>query len=47
MAGRRIGVASIVVALCVPLFVPGLRVNRMFPAHVNIFGPAGAALGAG
>ena len=47
MAGRRIGMASIVVALCVPLFVPGLRVNRMFPAHVNIFGSAGTALGAG
>jgi TgpA N-terminal domain/Transglutaminase-like superfamily/Domain of unknown function (DUF4129) len=46
-AGRRIGAASIVVALCVPLFVPGLRVNRMFPAHVNIFGPAGTALGPG
>ena len=46
-AGRRIGTASILVALCVPLFVPGLRVNHMFPAHVNIFGPAGAALGAG
>ncbi len=46
-AGRRIGAASILVALCVPLFVPGLRVNHMFPAHVDIFGPAGAALGAG
>ena len=47
MTGRRVGMASIVVALCVPLFVPGLRVNRMFPAHVNIFGPAGTALGTG
>ncbi len=46
-AGRRIGAASIVVALCVPLFVPGLRGNRMFPAHVNIFGPAASALGPG
>ena len=46
-AGRRIGTASIVVALCVPLFVPGLRVNRMFPAHVNIFGPAGSGGGTG
>ena len=46
-AGRRVGAASILVALCVPLFVPGLRVNHMFPAHVDIFGPAGAALGAG
>ena len=47
MAGRRVGAASIVVALCVPLFVPSLRVNRVFPAHVNIFGSAGTALGAG
>jgi len=47
VAGRRIGAVSIVVALAVPLFVPGLRVNHMFPAHVNIFGPAGAALGPG
>ena len=46
-AGRRIGVASIVVALCVPLFIPVLRVNRMFPAHVNVFGHAGAGLGTG
>ncbi len=38
-AGRRIGLISIVLALLVPLFIPGLRVNRMFPAHVNVFGP--------
>ncbi len=46
-AGRRIGLVSIVVALCVPLFIPGLQVNRMFPAHVNVFGPAGTGLGGG
>jgi transglutaminase-like putative cysteine protease len=46
-AGRRIGAASVAVALCVPLFIPGLRVNHMFPAHVNVFGSAGAALGPG
>ena len=46
-AGRRIGLASIVVALCVPLFIPGLQVNRMFPAHVNVFGHAGNGLGGG
>jgi transglutaminase-like putative cysteine protease len=46
-AGRRVGLASMVIALCVPLFVPGLRVNHLVPAHVNLFGPAGAALGTG
>ena len=46
-AGRRIGAVSIVVALFVPLFIPGLRVNRMFPAHVNVFGHAGTGLGTG
>jgi hypothetical protein len=45
--GRRIGVVSIVVALFVPLFIPALRVNRMFPAHVNVFGHAGTGLGTG
>ena len=45
--GRRIGVISIVVALFVPLFIPALRVNRMFPAHVNVFGHAGNGLGNG
>jgi transglutaminase-like putative cysteine protease len=44
-AGRRIGLISIVAALCVPLFIPGLQVNRMFPAHVNVFGPSGTGLG--
>jgi transglutaminase-like putative cysteine protease len=45
--GRRIGVVSIVVALFVPLFIPALRVSRMFPAHVNVFGHAGNGLGSG
>jgi TgpA N-terminal domain/Transglutaminase-like superfamily len=45
--GRRIGVASVVLALLVPLFIPALRVNRMFPAHVNVFGHAGTGLGSG
>ncbi|HEY0719174.1 MAG TPA: DUF3488 and transglutaminase-like domain-containing protein [Streptosporangiaceae bacterium] len=44
-AGRRIGLASILVALIVPLFIPSVRVNRMFPAHVNVFGHAGGGLG--
>jgi hypothetical protein len=29
-AGRRVGVASVVLALCVPLFIPGLHVTRLF-----------------
>jgi transglutaminase-like putative cysteine protease len=29
-AGRRVGIASVVVALCVPLFVPGLHATRLF-----------------
>ncbi len=46
-AGRRVGLASMVIAVCVPLLVPGLRVNHLFPAHVNIFGAAGQGLGSG
>jgi transglutaminase-like putative cysteine protease len=45
-SGRRIGIASMVVALCVPLIVPGLRMTRLFPAH-NIFGSVGSGLGSG
>jgi transglutaminase-like putative cysteine protease len=45
-AGRRVGIASVVVALCVPLVVPGLRMTRLFPAH-GIFGSAGLGLGSG
>jgi transglutaminase-like putative cysteine protease len=40
-AGRRVGIASMVVALCVPLLVPGLQVTRLFPVHINVLGPAG------
>ncbi|HVT69555.1 MAG TPA: transglutaminaseTgpA domain-containing protein [Trebonia sp.] len=29
-AGRRVGFASIVLALCVPLFIPGLHTTRLF-----------------
>jgi transglutaminase-like putative cysteine protease len=45
-AGRRVGIASVVVALCVPLVVPGLRMTRLFPGHGNIFG-SGSGLGSG
>ena len=46
-AGRRVGIASVVVALCVPLVVPGLRMTRLYPAHASIFGSAGPGLGSG
>jgi transglutaminase-like putative cysteine protease len=29
-AGRRVGAASVVLALCLPLFIPGLHVTRLF-----------------
>jgi transglutaminase-like putative cysteine protease len=46
-AGRRVGLASMVIAVCVPLLVPGLRVSHLIPAHVNLFGAAGQGLGGG
>ena len=32
--------SSVAAGLVLALFIPALRVNRMFPAHVNVFGPA-------
>jgi TgpA N-terminal domain/Transglutaminase-like superfamily len=32
-AGRRIGFATVVLALCVPLILPGLQHHRIFPGH--------------
>jgi transglutaminase-like putative cysteine protease len=29
-AGRRVGFASVVIALCLPLFIPGLHMTRLF-----------------
>jgi transglutaminase-like putative cysteine protease len=46
-AGRRVGLASLVIAVCVPLLVPGLRVNHLISAHINLFGAAGDGLGSG
>jgi transglutaminase-like putative cysteine protease len=46
-AGRRVGVASVIVALCVPMFVPGLHVTRLFGGSAGIGGAGGAAGGAG
>jgi hypothetical protein len=32
-AGRRVGFATVVLALCVPLILPGLQHHRLFPGH--------------
>jgi transglutaminase-like putative cysteine protease len=47
-AGRRVGTASVLVALCLPLFIPGLHTTRLFGGQPGIGGTAGngaAALG--
>jgi transglutaminase-like putative cysteine protease len=47
-AGRRVGVASVAVALILPLVIPGLHVTRLFGGgQVGIGGRAGAGAGAG
>ncbi len=46
-AGRRVGIASVALALCLPLFVPGLHVTRLFGGQPGIGGTAGAGGGAG
>ena len=40
-AGRRVGLASIVLALCVPLIVPGLHPSRLFSSGPGIGGRGG------
>jgi transglutaminase-like putative cysteine protease len=40
-AGRRVGLASVVLALCVPLLVPGLHVTRLFAGNAS-FGISGS-----
>jgi transglutaminase-like putative cysteine protease len=40
-AGRRVGIASVVVALCAPLFIPGLHVTRLFGGQPGIGGTPG------
>ena len=42
-AGRRVGLASIVLALCVPLIVPGLHASKLFSSGPGIGGTGGAA----
>ena len=42
-AGRRIGLASIVLALCVPLLLPGLHPSKLFSSGPGIGGNGGGA----
>jgi transglutaminase-like putative cysteine protease len=46
-AGRRVGFASIVVALCLPLFIPGLHTTRLFGAGQPGIGGSGGSGGGG
>ncbi len=41
-AGRRIGLASIVLALCVPLILPGLHPSKLFSSGPGIGGAGGS-----
>jgi transglutaminase-like putative cysteine protease len=41
-AGRRVGTASVVLALCLPLFIPGLHVTRLFGGQPGIGGRPGS-----
>jgi transglutaminase-like putative cysteine protease len=41
-AGRRIGFASVVLALCLPLFIPGLHTTRLFGGQPGIGGSGGS-----
>jgi transglutaminase-like putative cysteine protease len=41
-AGRRVGLASIILALCVPLIVPGLHPSKLFSSGPGIGGSGGA-----
>jgi transglutaminase-like putative cysteine protease len=46
-AGRRVGFASVVVALCLPLFVPGLHTTRLFGGGQPGIGGSGGGGGGG
>jgi transglutaminase-like putative cysteine protease len=47
-AGRRVGFASVVLALCLPLFIPGLHVTRLFGGgQAGIGGSGGSGAGVG
>src|SRR6516165_9105749 len=42
-AGRRVGLASVVLALCVPLIVPGLHPSKLFSTGPGIGGSGGTS----
>ena len=42
-AGRRVGFASVVLALCLPLFIPGLHTTRLFGGQPGIGGSGNGA----
>src|SRR5215468_10614231 len=44
-AGRRVGLASIVLALCAPLIVPGLHASKLFSFGPGIGGRGGSGSG--
>jgi transglutaminase-like putative cysteine protease len=44
-AGRRVGFASVVIALCLPLFIPGLHTTRLFGGQPGIGGSGGSGAG--
>jgi transglutaminase-like putative cysteine protease len=46
-AGRRVGFASVVLALCLPLFIPGLHTTRLFGGQPGIGGSGGSGSAAG
>jgi transglutaminase-like putative cysteine protease len=46
-AGRRVGFASIVIALCLPLFIPGLHTTRLFGGGGPGIGGSGGGGGSG
>ncbi|HET9081912.1 MAG TPA: transglutaminaseTgpA domain-containing protein [Trebonia sp.] len=46
-AGRRVGFASVALALCLPLFIPGLHATRLFGGQPGIGGAGGGSGGGG
>jgi transglutaminase-like putative cysteine protease len=44
-AGRRVGLTSLVVALCLPLFIPGLHTTRLLGGQPGIGGTPGSGGG--
>ena len=46
-AGRRVGLASVVIALCLPMFVPGLHVTRLVGGSPGIGGRGGGGTAGG